>query len=88
MRSVFNKLLHGLVAAGLSLGCAMALAVPKAAETPDGPVSFGEVGVHPKPGGKKAAPPAAKAGKSNAAGKSAAPPSKISRKSKGGTSKK
>ncbi len=88
MRSMFNNLLHGLVGAGLSLGCATALAVPKAAETLDAPVSFGEAGSRPKPTAKKAAAPADKARKSSAAGKSAAPSAKASRKTRGTSGKK
>lgn len=51
-----------LAAAGLSLCCAAGLAVPKAAEHEDAPVSFGEAAPPPKPTSKttsKLATPAA-----------------------------
>lgn len=72
MRRQFDILLRALLATALALSCATTQAVPKAAEHPDAPVSFGEAGAPPKPTAtskrSSAAAPASKAG----AGKSAA----------------
>ncbi len=63
MRKTNNGVWLCLTALALSLGCAGSLAVPKAAEDEDAPVSYGEATAPPKPTSKaaaKAAPPPAK----------------------------
>ena len=81
MSRTIDRLLPGLVAAGLLFCSVTTLAVPKAAEDQDAPVSFGEAGPRPKPAAKHALPPAskAKAAKSGTAGKTA-PSGKVSGK--------
>lgn len=65
MQKTNNRVLPGLAAAALCLFCAGSLAVPKAAENEDAPVSYGEAAAPPKPTNKAAtkaaAPPAKKA---------------------------
>lgn len=89
MSRTIDRLLPGLVAAGLLFCSVTTLAVPKAAEDQDAPVSFGEAGPRPKPAAKPAAPPASKAqaAKSGTAGKTA-PSRKVSGKTGKSTAKK
>ncbi len=73
MRKISKGLLHHLLVVSLCLSCAVALAVPKAAENEDEAVTFGEAGSRPKPSAKHATPPLAKdaGGTQQAAGKPA-----------------
>lgn len=61
MRKTINHLLHGFLSLGLCVFCAMALAIPKAAEQEDDEVTFGTADAPPKPAAKHVASPAAKA---------------------------
>ena len=63
MQKTDSRVLLCLTAAALSLCCAGSLAVPKAAEHEDAPVSYGEAAAPPKPTNKAAAKPTAPTGR-------------------------
>ena len=63
MQKTDSRVVLCLTAAALSLCCAGSLAVPKAAEHEDAPVSYGEAAAPPKPTNTAAAKPAAPTGK-------------------------
>ena len=63
MQETDSRVVLCLTAAALSLCCAGSLAVPKAAEHEDAPVSYGEAAAPPKPTNKAAAKTAAPTGR-------------------------